>query len=96
MTQTEKTLLDLIKLRLRVSGTDFDEEIESLIDAALIELNIVGVIKDKLKEDKLALNAISLYCKAYFGLSNADSEKYITSFETMRTQMALSSRYKGE
>lgn len=89
------SLLDSVKLSLRIIDDDFDSEINDLIEAAIIELNMVGVSKEDFNNDKLILNAIKLYVKAYFGNDNPDSERFIQSFNSMRTHLTLVSRYKG-
>lgn len=86
-------LLNKIKLRLRIIDDDFDDEINDLIEAAIIELNMVGVNKKDFINDPLVINAISLYCKAYFGVANPDSERYIESFNSMRIHLTLVSNY---
>ncbi len=90
-------LLDDIKQTLRITTTLLDTEIEDLIDSAKADLILSGVLEDKLLDtDMLIKRAIILYCKANFGLDNKDSEKYMTSYISLKTHLTLSQEYTVE
>ena len=84
-------MLEMVKLALRIKTNAFDAEIQSLIDAAKLDLQLSGVHTEK--EDSLIEQAIVLYCKALFGLGNPDKERYWQSYQMMERHMALSSAY---
>lgn len=85
------TLVDEVKLRLRVKASAFDEgEIQPLIDACKRDLRRVGVSLDE--TDPLVKQAIIFYCKANFGFSD-DSERYQAAYDALRDSMALSGDY---
>lgn len=83
-------MLDKIKLSMRISNNEFDSEIEDMINACESDLGISGVASTHLVDtDKLFVQAVINYCKAYFGLDNPDKDKYILAYEKIRTRLAL-------
>lgn len=87
------TLVEEVKLRLRVKSTSFDGgEIQPLIDACKQDLKRVGINVDD--TDPLVKQAIVFYCKANFGFSE-DSERYRAAYNSLRDSMALSGEYGG-
>lgn len=84
-------LLKYCKLLLRQATTDaFDEEIKSLIDACLLDLNISGVGE---VEDELIKRAVGIYVKAHFGFENPDREGLIECYNSLKTHLAISYKY---
>ena len=76
--------LDYIKMTCRVSTDAFDAELENLIASARADMARVGVRQEYIDtEDALVTTAIGCYCKARFGMDNADSEKYFKSYQQM-------------
>lgn len=83
-------MLDKVKLALRIKSVAFNEEIESLINAAMLDLGIAGVETDII--DAAIERAIITYCKMNFG----DSENYDQlkkSYDEQKAQMSMSSEY---
>jgi len=89
---TAEALLAKIRKSLRVTHSYLDDDIQDLIDAVLIDLKIGGGINLP-TDDALILRAITIYCKANFGLENADSEKYQTAYNSLKVQILLSGDY---
>lgn len=88
-------ILEDVKRELRVKNTAFDSEIQSLIDASLLDLQIPQIARNKISEsDPLIKRAIILYCKANFGLENPDSEKYQKAYDNLVQKLSLSLMYK--
>jgi len=88
-------ILETVKRELRVKNTAFDSEIQSLIDASLLDLQIPQIARNKITEsDPLIKRAIILYCKANFGLENPDSEKYQKAYDNLAQKLSLSLMYK--
>lgn len=85
-------MLGDVKLSLRISTDDFDTEIQDLIEAAKIDLNISGVNKIK-DSDFLIKRAIICYCKAHFGYDNPDAERFEESYIMLKQHLSLSSDY---
>jgi uncharacterized phage protein (predicted DNA packaging) len=94
-------LIDEIKtvLRLSISNTAFDSEIDGLIEAARQELKLSGVNSDKADAihtiDPLVKRAIITYVKANFGWDNPDAEKLNHSFEMLKSHLSLSGDYNA-
>lgn len=88
-------MLESVKLALRVTISDFDEEIQDLIDAAKRDLEIAGVAKDKIVDtDKLIRRAIITYCKANFGYDNPEAERFQQSYDMLKQHLSLSYDYR--
>jgi len=86
-------MLNKVKTALRQKTTAFDEfEIIPLIDACKFDLRLAGVdiIEDT---DPLITRAVILYVKGNFGY-NADSEKFLKSYEMLKNSLALAGDYK--
>lgn len=84
-------MLDKVKLSLRMKTNAFDEEIKDLIDAALADLGIAGVITE-LGEDPLITRAVITYCKANFGSSD-EYERLKASYDEQKAQLRSASGY---
>lgn len=85
------TLLEKVKLSLRVDGNAFDEEILDLIEAAKLDLEAGGVHQEAIDNpDAWVQRAIVLYAKSNFGMANPDSEKYGEAYHNVRQKISLS------
>ncbi|WP_434794421.1 hypothetical protein TPDSL_14000 [Terrisporobacter petrolearius] len=87
-------MLKSVKLALRISESNniFDSEISDLMEAAKMDLSISGVNNIN-ESDPLIKRAITIYCKANFGLDNKDSEKYQNSYDMLKQHLSLSGDY---
>ena len=90
------TLLDAVKLSLRISTAAFDAELEELIGACRLDLNMKGVrnIDDS---ENLTRQAVKLYCRANF--ANGDTkerELYADRYEKLAAAMSLCAFYNEE
>ena len=87
-------MLQKIKLRLRIKNASFDSEVADLIAEAKQDLILSGVLESKVIDtDPLIKRAVYLYAKANFGLDNADSEKYMEAFTSLKKHLTLSAEY---
>lgn len=87
-------LLKHCKILLRQATTTvFDEEIETLIEACLLDLKLSGVEKI---DDDLVKRAVGIYVKAHFGSENPDREGLIECYNSLKTHLALSEKYGDE
>lgn len=83
-------MLNKVKLALRISNSAYDSEITDLINACKKELELAGIASSNISEnDEMIIQAIKLYCKAYFGLGNSDSEKYFNAYEHLKAFLSL-------
>ena len=85
-------LLNKVKVALRVTNTVFDDEIQDIIDACILDLSTTGVKKLD-NQDALIIRAVITYAKAYFGLDNKDADRYLKSYEMIKTHLSLSNDY---
>lgn len=85
-------MLEKIKKSLRITHNLLDDEIQDLIDSAIADLRISGITKLD-ETDILIIRAVTVYCKANFGLENQDSEKYQASYDSLKNHLALCGDY---
>lgn len=93
------TMTEKVRLALRLKTSAFDSEIDTLIEAAKLDLNIAGVFNVS-ENDPLVTNAIITYCKLNFGTPYEDSnmrKSYYanlkSAYDEMKAQMGMSSGY---
>lgn len=84
-------MLKRVKLALRVSTSAYDDEIESLIEAAKLDLGIAGVeIFDEF--DALVTRAVITYCRMNFG-SPFDYDRLKASYDEQKAQLSMATGY---
>ena len=94
-------MLKIIKSRCYISSNLFDEEIQSLIDACILDCIETGIKKEVFDAnedgnyDNLALNCITNYVKAHRGNDRTDTDKYLKMYESIRDKMSLLEDYKS-
>lgn len=87
-------LLDDVRLALRTTQEFTDGEIQDIIDACKIDLNIAGTeVVDE--TDALIKRAIIIYGKANYGMANPDMEKYQKTYDKLKANVALALRYSS-
>ena len=85
-------LLDEVKLALRVTTNAYDNELNSLIESAKLDLGIAGVTFDIL--DDVVKTAIKTYCKMNFGTPNGDVyDRLKKSYDEQKAQMSNATGY---
>lgn len=92
-------MLDKVKLALLISGNDFDTELNELIGAALIDLQIGDVNEDvtvSTTTDAAIIRAVCCYCGYQFelehgALNRADSFK--RAYDEMKSQLSMATGY---
>lgn len=85
-------MLENIKLSLRIKNTAFDDEINDLIQAAMLDLDLSGILViDEL--DPLIKRVITLYVKANFGWDNPDADRLQQSYLMLKQHLSLSGDY---
>ena len=88
-------MLNKIKQSLRITHDELDGEITDLIEAAMMDLTISGIVKFP-ENDPLILRAVTLYAKANFGLSNDESEKFLQGYTSLKIHLALCGEYNND
>lgn len=86
-------LLNKVKLALKITTEDFDEELIDMIEASKLDLGICGVVDADAKEsDALIIRAIVTYCRLNWG-SPSDYDKLKASYDEQKAQLSMNSAY---
>ena len=82
------TILDKVKVSLRISTDAFDDELEDLITAGLDDMGIAGVDGTNAElTNSLVLRAVTTYCKMNFGEPD-EYERLKRSYDEQKAQLA--------
>lgn len=84
-------ILDDVKTALRVTTTAYDNEIQSYIDAALVDLEIAGVLEPT-TEDALTARAVITFARMSFG-SPSDYERLKKSYDEQKAQLTTATGF---
>ena len=87
-------MLEKVKIALKITTNDFDSELSDMINAAVLDLGLAGII-NTLQTDALVIRAICTYCRLNWG-SPADYDKLKASYDEQKAQMSMSSLYNTE
>lgn len=87
----ETTLLDAVRLALRISTTAFDSEISDLISAAQLDLGVAGVVVPEVM-DAIVRLAVITYCRLHFGQPD-DYDRLKRSYDEQKAQLATCTGY---
>jgi hypothetical protein len=87
------TLLDKIKLALRITVNNYDADLTALIDAAQLDLGIAGVVIPSAL-DAIVERAIISYCKLHFSaLTDGEWSRLKASYDEQKAQLATATGY---
>lgn len=84
-------LLSKAKIALKITTTDFDEEIKDIINAGLLDLGLAGVTNTG-TEDALIIRAVCTYTRMMWG-SPADYDRLKRSYDEQKAQLGMASGY---
>ena len=84
-------MLDKVKMALRITTDTFDDELNELIQAAVIDLDISGVDSEE-GVTPLVSRAIITYCKCNFGQPD-DYDRLKASYDEQKAQMSMATGY---
>ena len=84
-------MLDKVKLALRISTDAYNDELNDLIDAALADLGVAGVVNHD-TSDPLICRAVITYCRLNFG-SPADFDRLQAAYNGQKGQLASCTGY---
>ena len=87
----DSTIKTKVKMALRISTDAFDDEINDLIDACLLDLGIAGVSETD-TTDALLIRAICTYCKANFGAPD-EYDRLKASYDEQKAQLSMATGY---
>lgn len=86
----ETTLLEAAKLALRITTDAFDSEIEHLLNTALLDMDVAGVLTDSF--DPLVKQAAITYVRLHFGQPD-DYDRLKKSYDEQKAQLATCTGY---
>lgn len=89
------TVLQKIKLALRLTDSTFDSELNDLISACIADLALCGIDGDTVittTTDPLIIQTIVAYCKWRFG-DPQTPEKWQALYELQKAQLAMATGY---
>ena len=92
-TATTLTLLQKCKNMLGVTDSEYEDEIQDLIDAAKADLGIAGVTKANVESDALVRRAIMTYVNMNWNISAAEYQNLLQSYETQKKQLMSATGY---
>jgi len=88
-------MLAKVKMALRIKTDALDAELNALINSALLDLGVAGIISDVLTTtgaDAIVTQAVITYCKMNFGLPE-DYDRLKRSYDEQKAQLATCSGY---
>jgi len=86
-------MLDKVKLALRLTTDAFDAELTDLINAATLDLGLVGIaLPELLANDALIVTAIVTYVRCHFG-SPSDYDRLKASYDEQKAQLQTATGY---
>lgn len=83
--------LEAVKLSMGITASAYDTEISDLIDAGVMDLELVCGTNLDVK-DKLVLQAVKTYVRMSFR-SPADFDRLLKSYESQKGQLMIASGY---
>lgn len=93
------TMLDRVKTALRLKTNAFNDELESLIESAKIDLKVAGIFNVS-ETDAQVRTAIITYCKLNFGTPYEDSNmrrsyyyNLKNAYDEMKMQLGMATGY---
>ena len=87
-------MLEKVKKALRIVTDAFDDELNNLINAGLIDLGFGGAMDEVLTEDAdpVVTQAVITYCKMNFGLPE-DYDRLKRSYDEQKAQLGTATGY---
>lgn len=84
-------ILTAVKTALRITTTAFDDELNELILAALLDMKLAG-ISNQDTDDPLVRRAVITYCRLHFGEPD-DFDRLKKSYDEQKAQMSMATGY---
>lgn len=85
------TILEKVKMGLRITTDAYDDELSDLIESAKLDLGIAGVVLPE-EINALVTRAIITYCKANFGIPE-DQDRIKASYDEQKAQLSNATGY---
>lgn len=80
-----------VKAAIRVTSTKLDDEVQSTIDAALLDLGTAGVQE---ADDALVGQAVKQYARWYFNYMGK-ADQYMKAYTDLKSALSLIPEYNG-
>lgn len=87
-----ETILQKVKLALRTSHSQLDEDIQADINACLVDLKVHGVVYAA-TDDPLIFNAVKLWCKSLYTDDPAKSAAFLQRYKELRDCLKIAKGY---
>lgn len=84
-------IVSAVRQALRIKTTVFDDEIQDLISAALLDLGLAGVTEND-TDDALIRRAVVTYCRLNFG-EPEDYDRLKASYDEQKAQLSMATGY---
>lgn len=82
--------LPIVKLALRLTENDFDDQVLGLMDAALGDLGIAGVNgENAVISDSLVRQAVITYCKMNGFCDSSEFDRLKASYDEQKAQLSM-------
>ena len=85
-------MLNLVKQALRITTDAYNDELNTLIEAAAADLGIAGIINLDTTADPLVQVAVVTYCRLHFGVVD-DYDRLKASYDEQKAQLSTASGY---
>ena len=83
-----------IKLRLLITTNEFDSVLTSLMNAALLDLGVAGVLgEEAIISNDLVLTAVTTYVHMMFNAEPNEYDRLKKSYDEQKAQMSMSTGY---
>lgn len=83
-------MLDKIRRALRLTTNAYDDELQSLQQAALLDLQLAGVVTES--GDALIERAVITYVRLHFGTPD-DYDRIKKSYDEQKAQLSMATGY---
>ena len=87
----DQTTIASVMKAMRITDEDYVSEVTELIEAAVSDLGIAGVIEDDMS-DPLILTAIKTYCRMRFGQPD-DYDDLKAAYDEQKAQLQTATGY---
>ncbi len=84
-------MLEKVKTALRIKTDAYNDELNDLISAAMLDMGIAGVVVPE-EIDALVKKAVITYCKMSFGLPE-DYDRLKRSYDEQKAQLSNATGY---
>ena len=88
---SELTVIEKVKMALRITTDAYNDELSDLIEAAKLDLGVAGVELPS-ETNPLVSRAIVTYVKMHFG-DSPDYERLKASYDEQKAQMSMATGY---